>query len=151
MKLYEELLSRKNAGEKLDFENITRDELVQLFYFEVNTDAMIGDLFDVSSKTVRSKRYQWEIKLNLIKNEIYNKNYLREIAVSSELVEAGQMSERVGKIIFDYNSLNPEEQLALVNYLLDNNGFLYGVASDAKSYRASIRAKQKILESFRNI
>lgn len=124
MKLYEELLSRKKAGEKLDFENITRDELIQLFYFEVNTDAIIGDLFDVSSKAVRTKRYQWDIKLNLIKEEIYHKNFIREIAVSSQLVEAGQMSERVDKIVSDYNSLNSEEKLALVKYLMENDGSL---------------------------
>ena len=52
--LYQELVERKNKGEKLEWNNITKEELEELF--EEHTDNMIADLYDVSKSQVKSKR-----------------------------------------------------------------------------------------------
>ena len=58
--LYQELVERKNKGEKLEWNNITKEELEELF--EEHTDNMIADLYDVSKSQVKSKREKWDIK-----------------------------------------------------------------------------------------
>ncbi|MCI8363324.1 MAG: hypothetical protein HFJ41_09610, partial [Clostridia bacterium] len=59
--LYQELMERKNNGEKLEWHDITKEELEELF--EKNTDNMIADLYDVSKSQVKSKREKWDIKM----------------------------------------------------------------------------------------
>ncbi len=59
--LYEELVERKNRGEKLEWDNITREELEELF--DKRSDNMIAELYGVSKSKVTTKRNKWDIKL----------------------------------------------------------------------------------------
>lgn len=53
--LYEELVKRKNNGEKLNFDLITYDEMYNLF--RNSTDGLIAELFGVSKYKVTKKRH----------------------------------------------------------------------------------------------
>lgn len=71
--LYQNLLERKNKGEKLDWNSITREELEKLF--ENTSDNMIAELFNVSKSQVKYKRDKWNIKqINYSINKLLNKD-----------------------------------------------------------------------------
>lgn len=59
--LYKKLTERKSKGEKLDWNNITKEELEELF--ENNSDNMIAELYGVTKSQVTTKRRKWDIKL----------------------------------------------------------------------------------------
>ena len=59
---YEELQLRKDNDEKIVFENITYEELSQLWWDEVVSDYEIADLYEVKKEIVRKKRYKMGIK-----------------------------------------------------------------------------------------
>ena len=59
--LYQKLIERKKQGKQLEWNNITREELEELF--ENNTDSMIAELYGVTKSQVKSKRNKWDIKL----------------------------------------------------------------------------------------
>ena len=65
---YDELIKMKEKGQKLDFDNITKEQLEKLFYENNYPDSMIADLYDVEPNKVKNKRYKWDIKLNSPKN-----------------------------------------------------------------------------------
>ena len=58
--LYQKLIERKKQGKQLEWNNITREELEELF--ENNTDSMIAELYGVTKSQVKSKRNKWDIK-----------------------------------------------------------------------------------------
>lgn len=58
--LYKQLVERKNKGEKLVWNDITREELEELF--EKRSDNMIAELYGVTKSQVRTKREKWDIK-----------------------------------------------------------------------------------------
>lgn len=59
--LYEELIKRKNNGEKLDWDKVTKDELAELY--KHYPDSTIAELYGISQSRVKSKREKWNIKL----------------------------------------------------------------------------------------
>lgn len=61
--LYDQLKSRKKNGEKLDFTKITYDELYKLWHTESNSDAIIGELYNVTKCAVRKKRDRMDMKM----------------------------------------------------------------------------------------
>jgi len=61
--LYNQLRSRKHNGEQLDFKVVTYDELYKLCYTEKMSDAMIGELYNVTKMAVRKKRGRMDIKI----------------------------------------------------------------------------------------
>ena len=68
--LYEELVERKNKGENLEWDNITKEELEELF--EKNSDSMIAQLYGVSKSQVKNKRYKWDIKqINCVTKNLF--------------------------------------------------------------------------------
>jgi len=54
--LYNQLKSRKQAGEKLSFEALTDEQLFQLYVKENTVAPMIADLFDVSVRQFAERR-----------------------------------------------------------------------------------------------
>ena len=54
-KLYEELRKRKESGEKLDWNKISKDELKELFDENI-PDSMIAELYEISKSKVTYKR-----------------------------------------------------------------------------------------------
>ena len=60
---YDQLRLRKRDGEKLDFTKITYDELYKLWYTERNSDAVIGELYNVTKVAVRKKRDRMDMKM----------------------------------------------------------------------------------------
>lgn len=60
-RLYDRLTAKKACGGKLAFDQITRDELVQLWCVECIPDSMIAELFDVPKKVVTKRRHGWDI------------------------------------------------------------------------------------------
>src|SRR5574344_604884 len=61
MTLYEQLLERKNHGEKLDIKTISREQLRQLFYDEQCSNGMLAELFDVTPSVVSYRRRKFGI------------------------------------------------------------------------------------------
>lgn len=85
--LYEELIKRKNKGEKLIWDNITREELEELF--EKRSDNVIAELYGVTKSQVKYKREKWNIKqINYVLNKFcdvdLNKNLFENLNESSK-------------------------------------------------------------------
>ena len=60
--LYEELIKRKNNGEKLDWDKVTKEELAELY--KHYPDSTIAELYGINQSRVKSKRKKWSIKLD---------------------------------------------------------------------------------------
>ena len=56
--LYKKLQLRQENGEKLDFQNITNEELEQLWRYESVPDYEIANLYGVTKETVFEKMYK---------------------------------------------------------------------------------------------
>ncbi|MDR3552313.1 MAG: hypothetical protein P4L75_04235 [Clostridia bacterium] len=61
--LYDQLKSRRVKGEELDFKKITYEELYRLWHTEKKSDAMIGELYNVTKGAVRRKRDRMDMKM----------------------------------------------------------------------------------------
>ena len=61
--LYDQLKLRKENGEQLDFKKITYEELYKLWHTESKSDAMIGEIYNVSKGAVRQKRNRLDMKM----------------------------------------------------------------------------------------
>jgi hypothetical protein len=61
MTLYEELQNRKNSGEVLEFNSLSREELKQIWFEEHYKDEYIAELFNVTPYIINKKRR--ELKL----------------------------------------------------------------------------------------
>ncbi len=71
---YEELKKLKENGTKLDWENIEKEQLEELFINEDLPSSFIADLYDVSKSKVNYKRSKWNITVNSAK--YFYKNYV---------------------------------------------------------------------------
>ena len=132
--LYQKLVERKNKGEKLEWNNITKEELEELF--EKNTDSMIADLYGVSKSQVKSKRGKWDIKLinyTLKKffSEESNKNLFENLNQSSK------------NRLLDNNNFDTIS-IALTHYLF-RNGPVEDMHSDGKLSQEDMKALNKFL------
>lgn len=63
MEVYEKLKQEKDLGKKLDWDEITYEELYIMSLQENIPDSMIGDLYNVDKEVVKRKRYKWNIKI----------------------------------------------------------------------------------------
>jgi ribosomal protein L33 len=63
LSLYDQLKSRKENGEQLDFKKITYEELYKLWHTESKSDAMIGEIYNVTKGAVRNKRDRLNMKM----------------------------------------------------------------------------------------
>ena len=70
---YEELLKKKEKGEKLDWNNISKDQLMKLFFEENISDRLIADLYGVTKGKVTYKRNKVEVTFN--SKDYYNLAY----------------------------------------------------------------------------
>lgn len=132
--LYEELVKRKNNGEKLDWNSITREELEELF--EKRSDSIIAELYGINKSQVTAKRKKWNIKL--INYTI--KNFLNEDS---------------NKILFEGLNQNSKERLlaesnidiisiALTHYLF-RNGPVEDMHSDGKLSQNDMKTLNKFM------
>ena len=67
MGVYEEFQERKERGEKLDINALTREELKAMWYDEVHFDKDIAKLFEVTENRVKTLRNRMELSLDAIK------------------------------------------------------------------------------------
>ncbi len=132
--LYEELVERKNKGEKLVWNDITKEELEELF--EKRSDNMIAELYGVTKSQVITKRRKWDIKL--INYTI--KNFLNEDS---------------NKILFENLNQSSKERLlkednidiisiALTHYLF-RNGPIEDMHSDGKLSQENMKTLNKFM------
>lgn len=63
MKLYDSLKMRKENGEKLNFEEINKNELKQMFIDEEISDKLLADLYDVKLSKISYKRKKYGITI----------------------------------------------------------------------------------------
>ncbi|GGD02301.1 hypothetical protein [Pontibacillus salipaludis] len=64
--MYETFKRQKEAGNLKQFNEVTKEELKEMFYHEIRTDEMIAYLFDVEKKIVTKKRYDLGLKINIL-------------------------------------------------------------------------------------
>lgn len=61
--LYKQLQARKDNGEQLNFDELDKLGLIQLWQIESISDAGIADLFNIEPKVVQKRRCKLGIKL----------------------------------------------------------------------------------------
>lgn len=132
--LYQNLVERKNKGEKLEWNAITKEELEELF--ESHTDSVIADLYGISKSQVKRKREKWNIKLinYTLKNffsEESNKNLFESLNQSSK-------ERLLNKDNYDTISI------ALTHYLF-RNGPVEDMHSDGKLSQEDMKKLNKFM------
>ncbi|MFC5649017.1 hypothetical protein ACFPYJ_07715 [Paenibacillus solisilvae] len=64
---YDMFLLQKSEGNLKPWEEVTEDELIELFIEELIADSLIALIWDIDSKKVTAKRYGWNIKTSTMK------------------------------------------------------------------------------------
>lgn len=132
--LYQELVERKNKGEKLEWNNITKEELEELF--EEHTDNMIADLYDVSKSQVKSKREKWDIKLiNYTLKKFFSEDFNKSLF---ENLNQNSKERLLSKDNIDSISI------ALTHYLF-RNGPVEDMHSDGKLSQEDMKTLNKFM------
>ena len=73
--LYEALVKIKESGKTLDVNTLTREDLIDLWYYGGMPDNMIADLFDVKTSRITNLRNNFGVKgLQIIEELIYKKH-----------------------------------------------------------------------------
>ena len=131
--LYEELVERKKKGENLEWDNITKEELEELF--EKNSDSMIAQLYGVSKSQVKNKRYKWDInQINYV-----TKNFLEDLS-NRKLFESLNKSSK--DRLLNENNID-KISIALAHYIFRN-----GPVEDMHSEGKLSQEDMKILNKF---
>lgn len=132
--LYKELNERKSIGGKLKWDNITREELEELY--KKYSDNIIAELYGVSKSQVKYKRDKWNIKL---------RNYSIDNFLSSDefkiiLKELNQKSKKrlLNKDNFD------DISIALTHYLF-RNGPVEDMHSEGKLSQEDMKTLNKFM------
>ena len=132
--LYQELVERKNKGEKLEWNNITKEELEELF--EEHTDNMIADLYDVSKSQVKSKRDKWDIKMiNYTFEKFLSEDFNKDLF---ENLNQGSKERLLNKDNIDTISV------ALTHYLF-KNGPVEDMHSEGKLSQEDMKTLNKFM------
>ena len=76
--LFEELLARKENGEKLNISELTKDDLIQLWYKEHIALSLIAKLFEVPKREVDKLKGKWKLNYHKLMTEDLNKQLLIE-------------------------------------------------------------------------
>lgn len=132
--LYQKLMERKNKGERLEWNDITKEELEELF--EKNTDNMIADLYDVSKSQVKSKRDKWDIKMiNYTFEKFLSEDFNKDLF---ENLNQGSKERLLNKDNIDTISV------ALTHYLF-KNGPVEDMHSEGKLSQEDMKTLNKFM------
>ena len=132
---YLELKEKKENGEKLDFDLITKKQLERLFYNDNCSDSIIADLYDIDKKDVKKKRYKWDIKF-------FNADYICRKTLNNDN-KLNSLNE------FAKNELIKEENIewlskALTHYLF-RNGPVEDMHADGKLSQDDMKTLNKYM------
>lgn len=134
--LYKNLLEKKNNGEKLDWDLITKEELEELF--EENSDNMIAELYEITKSQVRAKRDKWDIKQY---NYLLKKTFKEDCKNESELFNNLNQSSK--ERIFDKDNID-SISIALTHYLF-RNGPVEDIHSEGKLSQEDMKTLNKFV------
>ena len=127
-------MERKNKGERLEWNDITKEELEELF--EKNTDNMIADLYDVSKSQVKSKREKWDIKMiNYTLEKFLSEDFNKDLF---ENLNQGSKERLLNKDNIDTISV------ALTHYLF-KNGPVEDMHSEGKLSQEDMKTLNKFM------
>lgn len=129
--LFKELNERKNIGEKLEWDDITKEELEELFDENIS-DSMISELYGVSASKVTYKRKKWNIN---IKNSTQKKFF------ESELYKGLNLESK--KRLLDKNNIETIS-IALTHYLF-RNGPVEDMHSEGKLSQQDMKTLNKFM------
>lgn len=143
-KFYNELKAQKEAGIKLDWDNVGRTELIQLWWRETIFDEKIAELFEVTPNEVKKKRYDLGIKQHIMANRDYWGKVIGrmdEINYDDQLHPYNE-TDRVRKILDEIRELSTEEVNALI--LAGKDTVFRNLYADARfGHRLSIALTQR--------
>lgn len=132
--LYEELVEKKSNGEKLNWNNITKEELENLF--ENKSDNTIAELYGITKSQVTSKRRKWDIKL--INYTL--KNFLNDDSNKTLFENLNQSSKERLLNISNIDTIS----IALTHYLF-RNGPVEDIHSEGKLSQEDMKTLNKFM------
>jgi len=129
-KLYEELRKRKESGEKLDWNKISKDELKELFDENI-PDSMIAELYEISKSKVTYKRNKWNINyISHIQEKLFEADMYKELNKNSK------------------NRLLSEKNIATISIALTHYLFRKGPVEDMHSEGKLSQKDMKTLNKY---
>ena len=132
--VYEELKQRKQKGEKLAGEKITKEELEELF--KDTPDSMIAELYGVSKSQVKYKRDKWDIKqYKYAINDFVDNELVKNLNATSK--------ERLKERSLDKNDID-SISISLTHYLF-RNGPVEDMHSDGKLSQDDMKTLNKFM------
>ncbi len=132
--LYNKLSERKNSGEKLVWDEITREELEDLF--EDIPDSMIAELYGVSKADVTKKRKKWNITMN---NCI-----IKKVVEKFPDYDFSKVSNNTSKAIMLSEDNIDNLSIALTHYLF-RNGPVEDMHSEGKLSQEDMKTLNKFM------
>lgn len=118
---YTELKQLKEAGKKLDWKTISKEQLYQLAMVEELIDSQIEDLYDVTNSQVKSKRYKFGLKHNYYSLESIQRIFLNEQCIDTFSKAITEYAFRSGPIedMHANNQLSQEDMMTLNKYMVN--------------------------------
>jgi len=131
---YDELIKLKRNGKELNWKEITRDQLANLFFVENISSSLIADLYNVSINQVKYKRKKLDITMN--STDYYNRAY-EEVMKSHPELEI-QAKERLIK----------EENIDMISKAITHYIFRNGPVEDIHAEGKLTQEDMKTLNKF---
>lgn len=135
---YNELKSRKEKGESLDLNKITREEMRILWCDESNTDNILANLFDVYKSEIKKKRD--ELNINRFTSTFEELETNRR-TIHKQLKEKPNnivLTPTVKKIIAEIDGLSDEDNKSFIEYLIQKDIMLNNIYDESLRYKALI-------------
>lgn len=128
---FEELRKRKLNGEKLEWDNITKEQLKELFK-ENCSDTMIAELYGVTKSKVQYKRTKWDITI---------KNFAMEEMKQTDLFQ--QLNESSKDRLLDKDNMDILAK-AITHYIF-RNGPIEDMHSENKFSQKDMKTLNKYM------
>ncbi|MCM1370726.1 MAG: hypothetical protein NC181_02395 [Clostridium sp.] len=132
---YEELKKQKEQGKKLSWDDISKEQLEELFINEKILNNMIAELYDINPERVRSKRRKWNIT-------IYSSKYIYKRYQENE----NQLFENLNTS--SKERLLSEENIDWISKALTHYVFRNGPVEDIHAKGQLSQSDMKILNKY---
>jgi len=132
---YDELLEMKNTGVKLNFDEITKEQLEYLFLDEGIINSDIARLYDVDAEKVRRKRRKFDIT-------IYSSKYLYNSYVKNNHGLFDKLNDDMKEKILK------EENIDMISKAITHHIFRNGPIEDMHANKQLSQDDMKILNKY---
>ncbi|WP_409227129.1 hypothetical protein [Gudongella sp. SC589] len=119
---YVDLLSMRDSGVKLNFDEISDEQMIHFCLEEDLIDAEIAFLYNTSPDSVRKRRHQAYLnQIHILQEKVLQEHFVVMEKSEKKMDDIGIKSDNVRGLIQEIHKLSNSELDELLDYLIINN------------------------------